>query len=137
VDVRADLLAGSPVVSGSKVPVRRIWEWHRRGVTVETLVKRYPQLGPPKILDALSFAYDHQDIMEADLARERALLNAQDVDGIPGNMDQLPLPISDQGNLHSSTGHAAANALNVARDTREIGGGRLAAYYHERPKEKP
>lgn len=35
-------------------------------------MKRYPALGPAKVLDALSFAYDHQALIEADLAREEA-----------------------------------------------------------------
>src|SRR5438477_4774140 len=67
-------LAGSPVVRGSKVPVRRLWAWHRGGTTIETLLKRYPQLGAAKVLDALAFAYDNQDLMAADLAREHEIL---------------------------------------------------------------
>ncbi len=90
VQVDADLLGGSPFVTGSKVPVRRLWAWHRRGVTVETLLKRYPQLGPARILDALAFAYDNTELVEADLTRERALLGPQ-VDAVPGLMSQEAL----------------------------------------------
>lgn len=73
--VRVDgaVLGGSPHVAGSRVPVRRLWAWHRGGASVETLVRRYPNLGPARILDALSFAYDNQDLIEADLAREQDL----------------------------------------------------------------
>ncbi|HEY4119557.1 MAG TPA: DUF433 domain-containing protein [Byssovorax sp.] len=73
--VRSDIavLGGSPHVAGSRVPVRRLWIWHRGGASVETLVKRYPNLGAARILDALSFAYDNQDVIEADIAREQAL----------------------------------------------------------------
>lgn len=91
VEIRPDLLGGSPLVRGSKVPVRRIWAWHRRGVTVETLLKRYPQLGPARILDALSFAYDNSELVEADLTRERAMLGPQ-ADEVPGLMHQEGLP---------------------------------------------
>ena len=73
VEVRADLLGGSPMVRGSRVPVRRLWEWHRKGVSVETLVKRYPELGWARVLDGLSFAHDNEELIEADLARERSL----------------------------------------------------------------
>ena len=65
-----ELHDGVPLVSTSKVPVRRLWAWHRRGVTIDTLIKRYPTLGPARVLDALSFAYDNQDLIDADLARE-------------------------------------------------------------------
>ena len=73
VRVDAAVLAGSPHVNGSRVPVRRLWAWHRGGASVETLVKRYPNLGPARILDALAFAYDNQDLIEADLAREQEI----------------------------------------------------------------
>lgn len=97
VEVRADVLGGSPVVAGTRVPVRRLWAWHRRGATVETLVKRYPKLGWAKVLGALAFAYDNEDLVEADLARERALLDAEGKGGkgdeaVPGAMKQVKLP---------------------------------------------
>lgn len=94
VEQRPDQMNGSPVVAGSRVPVRRLWAWFRRGVTVETLLKRYPQLGPAKVLDALSFAYDNPDVIEADLARERALLPTTEAsaDAVPGAMSQTKLP---------------------------------------------
>src|ERR1700691_4329870 len=91
VEIRADLLQGSPCVRGSRVPVRRLWSWHRRGVSVETLLKRYPALGPAKVLDALAFAYDNADVVAADLARERALLGPN-ADAVPGDMRQPVLP---------------------------------------------
>lgn len=85
------MLAGSPVVRSTKVPVRRLWAWHRKGVTVETLIKRYPQLGPAKVLCALAFAYDNQDVLEADLERERVMLDAE-AEKVPGAMAQTRLP---------------------------------------------
>jgi uncharacterized protein (DUF433 family) len=91
VDVREELLQGSPVVRGSRVPVRRLWAWFRRGVSVETLLKRYPQLGPARVLDALAFAYDNTDLVEADLARERALMPKEGE--VPGAMAQIALPL--------------------------------------------
>jgi uncharacterized protein (DUF433 family) len=87
VEVREELLSGSPVVRGTRVPVRRLWSWHRRGITVETLLKRYPQLGPARVLCALAFAYDNVELVEADLARERALVGPS-ADDIPGAMKQ-------------------------------------------------
>ena len=76
--VRCDsrLLGGSPHVEGSRVPVRRLWAWHRAGVPIDKLLKRYPHLGAARVLDALSFAYDNRDVVEADLAREMAAFEA-------------------------------------------------------------
>src|SRR5258706_1417327 len=65
---------GSPVVVGTRVPVRRLYAWHRQGTTVETLLRRYPQVGPARLLDALSFAYDNLELISGDLEREYELL---------------------------------------------------------------
>jgi uncharacterized protein (DUF433 family) len=92
--VRVDpsVLAGSPHVNGSRVPVRRLWAWHRGGASVETLVKRYPNLGPARILDALAFAYDNQDLIDADLEREQQLFEQHGPSVGARPLAQLALP---------------------------------------------
>jgi uncharacterized protein (DUF433 family) len=62
---------GRPHIEGTRVPVRRIFGWHRQGTSVETLLRRYPQLGPARIFAALAFAYDNLELMTADLLHER------------------------------------------------------------------
>lgn len=74
VRVDANVLGGSPYVAGSRVPVRRLWSFYRKGVTLETLLRRFPRLGPAKVLDALAFAYDNEEVVLADIAREEHLL---------------------------------------------------------------
>lgn len=71
---------GSPYVyvGNSKAWVRRLFSWHRQGTTVESLLRRYPTLGPARIFDALAFAYDNLDLITADLAREREAIAAAD-----------------------------------------------------------
>lgn len=59
-----------PFVTGTKVPVFRLWYWHRQGTTFETLMRRYPQLSPAKILTAIAFAYDNQEMMLEEQKRE-------------------------------------------------------------------
>jgi uncharacterized protein (DUF433 family) len=95
--VRCDptVLSGSPHVAGSRVPVRRLWAWHRGGTSVETLFRRYPSLGPGKVLDALAFAYDNAELIQADLEREQLMLDASETKapgGVP--ISQLALPFS-------------------------------------------
>lgn len=68
---------GSPLVEGTRIPVRRLFGWHRQGTTVETLLRRYPHLGPARIFDALAFSYDNLELMTADLLREREDLAKQ------------------------------------------------------------
>lgn len=68
------MLGGSPFVDGSRVPVRRIFAFFRDGAKVETILKRYPQLGPAKVFDALAFALDNPEVILADVERERQML---------------------------------------------------------------
>ncbi|HMA96816.1 MAG TPA: DUF433 domain-containing protein [Polyangiaceae bacterium] len=74
VRVESTVLGGSPYVAGSRVPVRRIFAFFRDGTRVETILKRYPQLGAAKVLDALAFALDNPEVIQADIAREHELL---------------------------------------------------------------
>jgi len=78
VRVDKNVLGGSPYVVGSRVPVRRLWAFFRSGTTVERILRRYPQLGPAKVFDALAFALDNEEVVEADLAREESLLAARE-----------------------------------------------------------
>ncbi len=71
-------------IVGTRIPVRRLWFWHRRGVTVALLVKRYPSVGPAKLLSALAFAYDNQELLNEELALDE---QARD-----NEMKQLELP---------------------------------------------
>jgi hypothetical protein len=78
--------------------VRRLWVWHRGGAAVETLLKRYPNLGPARVLDALAFAYDNQELIEADIAREQALFEKQGGPSVGARpLAQLTLPFLDAG----------------------------------------
>ena len=83
------VMNGSPCVKGTRVPVRRLWSWHKRGTTIETLLKRYPQIGPARVLDALAFAYDNEDLVQADLDRENEALEGEQ---IPKDPKQAKLP---------------------------------------------
>lgn len=62
------------VVAGTRVPVRRLWSWHQKGVPVAVLIKRYPSIAPAKILDSLSWCHDNTAIIEQELEEERACL---------------------------------------------------------------
>jgi uncharacterized protein (DUF433 family) len=99
--VRVDptVLGGSPHINGSRVPVRRIFSFFRDGTRIETILKRFPQLGAAKVLDALAFALDNPEVMEADAARESALLRRagqnQTKKSAAGRQMDLPFLSSD------------------------------------------
>lgn len=72
-------------IRGTKVPVRRLWYGHSRGVTFETLVKRYPSIVPAKILSALAFGYDNRGVIEEELREDQVQHELRE-------MQQLELP---------------------------------------------
>jgi uncharacterized protein (DUF433 family) len=83
---------GAPFVRGTRVAVRRLYAWHKGGSSVETLLKRYPMLGPARLFDALAFAYDNLELVEADVARERSAIAEADLDNPPKPAKQEKLP---------------------------------------------
>ena len=97
VRVDQNVLGGSPYVAGSRVPVRRLWAFYRDGASVERILKRYPQLGPAKVLDSLAFALDNPEVLEADVAREQEILaragHQERKRG--GSSTQIELPFGD------------------------------------------
>jgi uncharacterized protein (DUF433 family) len=94
VRVDKNVLGGSPYVVGSRVPVRRLWAFYRNGTSLERILKRYPQLGPAKVFDALAFALDNQEVVEADLAREESLLATREPLPKRGESAQIELPFA-------------------------------------------
>ena len=105
--VRVDrrVLGGSPHVVGSRVPVRRLFGFYRNGTSVERLLKRYPQLEAAKILDALAFALDNPEVMEADIARESELLaeREREAAGKSGSPTQIELPFAGTPDAESGS----------------------------------
>jgi uncharacterized protein (DUF433 family) len=61
---------GQPVVGGTRVRVAIILGCYRQGMSVEEIVQQYPSLKPSDVHDALAYAYDHLDKIEADLAAD-------------------------------------------------------------------
>jgi len=77
----------SAFVEGTNVPVRRIYDWFRRGVSAETLIKRYPGLGPAKVLTALAYAHDHKEAIEREIARAEEDMRAITIPPPPSAAD--------------------------------------------------
>jgi len=90
-------------VAGSRVPVRRLYAFYRSGTSVERLLKRYPQLEPAKVFDALAFALDNPEVIEADIAREQELLaeRGQQAAADAGSAKQIELPFDGDPDLES------------------------------------
>ena len=62
---------GKPVIRGTRTPVRSIVAYHRMGNAAEEIQAKVPHLSLAQIYDALSFYYDHQAEIDADIEANR------------------------------------------------------------------
>jgi uncharacterized protein (DUF433 family) len=69
---------GQAVVTGTRVRVAIILTCYRQGMSVEEIVQQYPHIKPADVHDAIAYAYDHLEEIEADLAADdEAVVKAQ------------------------------------------------------------
>lgn len=61
---------GQPVVAGTRIRVATVLGCYRHGMSVEEIVQQFINLKPADVHDALAYAYDHLDEIEADLAAD-------------------------------------------------------------------
>ena len=66
----ADRCGGRAVVAGTRVRVATILACYRQGMTVEEILQEYTHLRSADVHDALAYAYEHADEIEADLAAD-------------------------------------------------------------------
>lgn len=58
---------GRAVVAGTRIRVSIILGCYRQRMSVEEIVQQYPHLRPADVHDALAYAYEHPEEVEADL----------------------------------------------------------------------
>jgi uncharacterized protein (DUF433 family) len=65
---RADFCGGSPVIKGTRFPVRSVVHYVlQQGISPEELVKEFSHLTLAQIYDALSFCYDNKELIDKDI----------------------------------------------------------------------
>ncbi len=66
--VRKGFCGGSPVITGTKFPVRSVVSYVlRQGTTPEELVAEFPHITLAQVYDALSYYYDNQNEVDQEL----------------------------------------------------------------------
>ena len=80
------------------MPVRRVFAFFRDGTKLETILRRFPQLGPAKVFDALAFALDNPEVIQSDIAREHEMLSKAGHRPVRSraNEKQMALPFDDR-----------------------------------------
>ena len=64
------ICGGDPIIVGTRIPVRLIYQRAQDEDSMEAIRQAYPHLTPAQIHDALSYAYDHLTEIEGEIRRE-------------------------------------------------------------------
>ena len=65
---RKDYCGGSPIIKGTKFPVRSVVSYVlKQGLSPEELLREFSNLTLAQVYDALSYYYDHQEEIEQEL----------------------------------------------------------------------
>ncbi len=62
---------GRAVLKGSRFPVSSIVQNHRRGLSVDEILREFPHLTPAEVYDALSYYYDHRPEIDHEIEELR------------------------------------------------------------------
>ena len=63
---------GRSVIRGTRIPVWSLIQWYKQGMTIEVIMREFPQLKPSQVHDAFSYYYDNRKEIENDIAENKA-----------------------------------------------------------------
>ena len=80
---------GKPRVAGSRIRVQDIYVWHElQGKSPEEIVADFPQLSLAGVHAALSYYFDHQDEIKADIEAEKSFVEDMKAKTGPGPLEE-------------------------------------------------
>ena len=71
VTVKKDVCGGSPIIKGTRISVANIAGYYLMGLSSEEIQKELPHLTLAQIFDALAFYFEHREIIDRELERDR------------------------------------------------------------------
>lgn len=88
----SEVCGGRPVVRGTRIPVKVLVRYHQMGYTSTEILSGHVGLTPAQLYDALSYYYDHQAEIEADIK----------ADELPVLLERFGMKMDAGGVLHPS-----------------------------------
>jgi len=58
---------GRSIINNTRIPVWSIIKWYKIGMSLEEIMREFPQLTPAQIHDAFSYYYDNREEIEKDI----------------------------------------------------------------------
>jgi len=69
--VNKEICGGSPAIKGTRVSVGNIAGYYLMGLTAEEIRRELPHLSLAQIFDALAYYFDHKEVIDRELERDR------------------------------------------------------------------
>lgn len=85
-----DVCGGRAVVRGTRIPVKVLVRYHQMGYTSTEILSGHAGLTPAQLYDALSYYYDHQAEIEADIKANE----------LPALLERFDMKMDADGVLH-------------------------------------
>jgi uncharacterized protein (DUF433 family) len=67
-----DICNNSPIIAGTRTPVRSIIGYHKNGLTAEEIAAKLSYLSLSEIYDALAFYYDNKEAIDREIEENGA-----------------------------------------------------------------
>jgi uncharacterized protein (DUF433 family) len=80
---------GRPIIRGTRIPVKTVVRYIHMGMTVPEVLAGFPDLTAAQLYDALSYYYDNQAEIEADMSG----------DELPAVLERFDLVLGEDGRL--------------------------------------
>ena len=86
------ICGGRPAVRGTRIPVKTLVGYQRMGYTLTEILEGFPNLTAAQLHDALSYYFDHQAEIDADM----------EADELPAILENFKLEMDTDGVLRPS-----------------------------------
>jgi uncharacterized protein (DUF433 family) len=84
-----NILGGSAVIRGTRVPIRAVVGYYKIGLSVEEILEGFPKLTAAQIYDALSYYHDHPEEIDQEIEQNK----------IEHLTEKFALRVGDKGQL--------------------------------------
>lgn len=68
ISCKKGVCGGRSTIEGTRIPVWSMIKWYKLGMSLEEIMREFPQLTPAQTHDAFSYYYDNQVEIEKDIA---------------------------------------------------------------------
>ena len=80
---------GRPIIRGTRIPVKTLVRYVHMGMTVPEILAGFPDLTTAQLYDALSYYYDNQAEIEADMSADEPQFVLEKFDLVMGDDGRL------------------------------------------------